>query len=99
MYRVSLHGSPERSLHEAVKARMVLDTPRCWRRQSLRILATESSRPESVCSVEPAQKREVCCRQSTMLKGVGKLKSPLTSDMEMQNLEFAMLVFSFALVH
>ena len=31
-------------------------------------------------------------------KGVGDLKSALTSDMEMQSLEFAQLVFGLALV-
>ena len=36
--------------------------------------------------------------QSTKLKEVGYLKSTLTSDMEMQSLEFAQLVFSLALV-
>jgi hypothetical protein len=36
--------------------------------------------------------------QSTKLKGVGELKSILTSDMEMKSLEFAQLVFSLALV-
>ena len=36
--------------------------------------------------------------QSTKLNGVGDLKSILTSDMEMQSLEFAQLVFSLALV-
>lgn len=36
--------------------------------------------------------------QSTKLKGVGDLKSALTSDMEMLSLEFAQLVFSLALV-
>ena len=36
--------------------------------------------------------------QSTKLKGVGDLKSTLTSDMEMQSLEFAQLVFGLALV-
>ena len=32
------------------------------------------------------------------MKGVGDLKSTLTSDMEMQSLEFAQLVFGLALV-
>ena len=36
--------------------------------------------------------------QSSKLKGVGDLKSALTLDVEMQNLEFAQLVFSLALV-
>jgi hypothetical protein len=35
--------------------------------------------------------------QSTKLKGVGDLKNALTLDMEMQNLEFALLAFGFAL--
>jgi hypothetical protein len=36
--------------------------------------------------------------QSIKLKEVGNLKSTLTSDMEVQSLEFARLVFSLALV-
>ena len=36
--------------------------------------------------------------QSTKMKEVGDLKSALTSDMEMQSLEFAQLVFGLALV-
>ena len=37
--------------------------------------------------------------QSTQLKEVGDLKSILTSDMEIQNLECVKLVFRLALVH
>ena len=36
--------------------------------------------------------------QSTKLNGVGDLKNILTSDMEMQSLEFAQLVFGLVLV-
>ena len=36
--------------------------------------------------------------QSTKLKGAGDLKTALTSDIEMQSLEFAQLVFGLALV-
>ena len=36
--------------------------------------------------------------QSIKLKGVGDLKNVLTSDMEIQSLEFAQLVFILALV-
>ncbi|KAL6044039.1 hypothetical protein STEG23_014727 [Scotinomys teguina] len=36
--------------------------------------------------------------QSTKLKGFGDLKIVLTSDMEMQSLEFAQLVLSIGLV-
>jgi hypothetical protein len=36
--------------------------------------------------------------QSTKLKGVGDLKSIWTSDMEMQSLEFAQLIFCHPLV-
>ena len=44
--------------------------------------------------MERAQKRSV----STKLNRVGALKSIETSDMEMQGLEFAQLVFSLALI-
>jgi hypothetical protein len=36
--------------------------------------------------------------QSTAMKGVGDLKSVLTSDMEMQDLEFVQLAFGLAFV-
>ena len=36
--------------------------------------------------------------QSTKMKGVGDLKSTLTSDIELQSLELAQLVFGLALV-
>ena len=36
---------------------------------------------------------------STKLKGVRDLKSTLTADMKMHNVEFVLLVFSFALAH
>ena len=42
--------------------------------------------------------RERSVLQSTKLTGVGDLKSVLTSDTEMQGLEFAQMVFSLALV-
>ena len=41
--------------------------------------------------------RERSVLQSTKLKGAGDLKSTLTSDMEMQSLEFAQMLFSLAL--
>lgn len=61
---VSLCGSPERPLHEAVKEKPGL----CWIPQdvtdaSLGIPAKETCRPEPVCNVGPAQEREVCCSQ------------------------------------
>jgi hypothetical protein len=42
--------------------------------------------------------RERSVLQSTKLKGIRELKSALTSDMEMQSLEFTQMVFSLALV-
>ena len=42
--------------------------------------------------------RERSVLQSTKLKGVGDLKTALTSDMEMQSMEFAQLDFSLDLV-
>ena len=89
--RVSLNKSLEKPLQEAVKLKPELSW-RCWRCQSHGICAKESCYK----GVEPAQEREVL--QSTKLKGVGDLKNALTSDMEMQSLEFAQLVFSLALV-
>jgi hypothetical protein len=43
--------------------------------------------------------RERPVLQSTKIKGLGDLKSALTSDMEVQSLEFAQLDFGLALVH
>ena len=37
--------------------------------------------------------------QSTKIKGVGDLKSNLSSNMEIQSLEFAQMFFGIALVH
>ena len=42
--------------------------------------------------------RDSSMLQLTKLKGVGNLKSALTSDTETQNLEFALLVFGLASV-
>jgi hypothetical protein len=42
--------------------------------------------------------RERSVLQSSRLKGVGNLKSTLTSDIVMQNLEFALLGLSFAFI-
>lgn len=47
------------------------------------------------CRVSPIERGVL---QLTNLEGVGYLKSTLTSDIEMQSLECALLVFSLALV-
>ncbi|EGW10137.1 hypothetical protein I79_024307 [Cricetulus griseus] len=46
--------------------------------------------------VEPVQERSVL--QSMKLKGVGDLKSILTTDTEMQSLEFTQLIFGLSLI-
>jgi hypothetical protein len=54
--------------------------------------------------VEPVQETKFVAaeckiyqQQSTRMKGVGDLKNALTSDMELQSLEFAQQVFCLAL--
>ena len=65
----------------------MLETPELWDtcRGELLIGSGNSIRERSVL-------------QSIKMKGVGDLKSVLTSDIEIQHLEFVLLVFGFALV-
>lgn len=84
-----LHGGPEAPSCEAVKVKPGL----CWRPQavgSARVIGYLPRRAEDMAWDQP--KREVL--QSMKLKGLGNLKSPLTSDTEMQNLVFVLLGFS-----
>ena len=72
---------------------MALETTRGLRCQSCGLPAEESSYQGSRTS-----RRERLVLQPTELEGVGDLKSILPSDMEMQSVEFAQLVFSPAMV-
>jgi len=64
-----------------------------WRPQDVRaVRAWVTCQKKAANRMEPAQEIEVCCGQQGY-KGVGDLKTALTSDMEMQSLEFAQLTF------
>ena len=53
---------------------------------------------KKVANRDWASPRERTVLQSAKIKRIGDLKSTLTSDMEMQSLEFSQLVFGLALV-
>lgn len=66
-----------------------------WSYESTACIELETSRcwpclSHRISTKEPVQAREACCRQKSHL-------SPLTSDMEQQELELALLGFSIAL--
>jgi hypothetical protein len=86
---VSLRGGPERPLCEAVK----VSRDCCEQTQNIEDVRAVGHLPGKAAKWEWDQPK----RESTKLKGVGGLKSVLTSDVETQNLEFAQLVFRFAL--
>lgn len=88
-----LHVGPERPLYEAEKMKCGLH----WRPHGVgdaRALCYLPKRTAN-CGSSP---RERSVLQTSKLEGVGNLKRPLTSNMEMQNLEFALLCFCLALV-
>lgn len=82
----------EQALHEAVKMKPGL----CLRPQDVgdSRIAKKSCR---LC-VEPAQEREVCCRQRRWKEFVD-LRSVLASDTEMQNWEFVLMILDPVLPH
>lgn len=57
----------------------------------------DGSQEELVTGLEPPREKSVL--QSTKLERVVDLKSDLTSDLEMQDLEFSLLGFSLDLDH
>ena len=65
----------------------MLETPELWDTCRGELLTGSGSGP-----------RDRCVLQSTKLKGVEDLKSTLTSDKDMQNFQFAQLVFGLVLV-
>lgn len=54
--------------------------------------------PRKAANRDGTNPRKRSVLQPTKLKGIGDLKSTLTSDMELQSLEFAQLAFDLALV-
>jgi hypothetical protein len=69
-----------------------VETPRCSRCQSCGISGKECCKQEWN---QPRRKKFVAVNKDE--KGVGDLKTTLTSDMEMQSLEFAQLISCLAL--
>jgi hypothetical protein len=76
-------------LYETMKVRHGLP----WRPQDVRDARVMGYLPRIADNREWNQPRETSVLQSTNLKGLGDLKSALTSDTEMESLEFAQLVF------
>ena len=84
----------ETTLCEAVKVKPRLP----WRPQDVRDARDLDTFQGKLLAGSGTSPRERNVLQSTKLKGVGDLKSILTSDMEIQSLELAQLVFGLALV-
>lgn len=79
MPEVSLHGGLERPLHEAVKLKPGLPQ----KSQDVGDARAMGYRPRRAANRVWNQAKRAASLQSTELKGIGDLKSPLTSDMEM----------------
>jgi hypothetical protein len=93
MQEESQHGGPERPLLKLWRwGWVVLETPWCWRCQILRYLSRWVNKGVRNWF------KTTSVLQFTKLKRVGEAEG-LTSDMEMQNLEFALLGLGLALVH
>ena len=76
---------------------MKVKPPLPWKTQDVRDARVTRYRPKRAANREWNQfKKEVCCSQQSLTEL--EIWSVLTSDMEMQNLEFTLLVFSLVLV-
>ena len=87
-----LYGVPEKPLHETVRLKL----PR--RVQDFGDTSVMGHLPRKAAKRSGTSPRERSTVQSIKLKGAGHLERVLTSDMKIQCLEFAQLVFSLALV-
>jgi hypothetical protein len=87
---VSLNGGTEKSLCEAVKVKPAFH----WRPQNIGDVSHDIV-PRKADRVRNRLLREECI---VKLKGTGDLKSALTADSGVQNLDFAQLVSGLALV-
>ena len=94
MARVSLNGDAEKPSSEAVK----LKPGAPLKHRDVGDAKVVDSCQKEMLTGSGTSPRERNMMQSTKLKGVGDLKNILSSDMEMQNLEFAQLVFGLSLV-
>ena len=93
MSAMSFQGDQERPLNEGMKEKLELT----WRPQdvgSTRAMGNLLRRAIAGSGISP-RKRSVL--QSTKLKGIGHLKSVLTSHIRMQILELSQLLFCLAL--
>lgn len=89
-----LHGSPERPLREAVKAKPGL----CWRSQDVGGARAMNVRQGELHAGSGGSPRERSVLLSARLEGRSQL-SPSTSGTELQDLEFALMGFDLAWVH
>lgn len=90
---VFLHGSLERTLCDTVKAKPIF----LWRLQAIKDVRAIDYLSKNMLTGNKTSPRERSVLQPTKLKWVGDLKRALTSDMVMQSVEFAQLVFSLSL--
>ena len=90
MLGVSLHGGQERPLNESVKVKPGLP----WRPQDVRDARALGYLLKRAANTGPNHPKKNSVLHSASMKGVGDLKSVLTSYMKMQNLESVQLVFS-----
>ena len=93
MSGLSWHEGPEKTFCEAVKVKSFVDDSRMLEMPKSRDTCQEEL--HTACGTSPRSRSVL---QSEKLKGVGDLKITLTSDMEMQNLEFVLLISGLALV-
>ena len=77
---------------------MMMNTALPWRTQDVGVARAIGHLPSRSSSRKCNSTKERSVFQSTNLKGFGGLKSVLTADMKMQNLDYAQLVFSLAVV-
>ena len=90
MLGVSLHRGQERPLHESVKVKPGLP----WRPQDVRDARALGYLLKKAANTGPNHPKKNSVLHSASMKGVGDLKSVLTSYMKMQSLESVQLVFS-----
>lgn len=92
--RLSLHEGPEKSLSEAVKVKLAFH----WRRLDIEDARIMRHLPRAATDRRWNQPKTEKCDVVNKAERNWRPKSPLTSDVVMENLEFALLAFSLALV-
>lgn len=89
-----LHGDLEKPFPDVVNIKSGL----CWRTPDVGEASTLGYLPKTAIGRAWNQPIGEGLSQSRNLEGIGDLKSPLTADMVMQDLEFFLLGFTLALV-